>query len=169
MIAAAQSGGLLPMVCLSKIDLAGEEDRAQLEAAREVLAHYQKLGIATFEIGLGMEGSAAIAAALAGKTTVLAGHSGVGKSTLISQIQPGLEIRIGVVSNFNEKGRHTTSSAKRYRLDIGGWVIDTPGVKMFGLWEVTAENLAEFFPDVKDGSAPPWRVESFERIKASLG
>ncbi len=169
MIIAAQSGGLVPLVCLTKIDLRGKEGGADLGEAAEVLGHYGRLGIETFQVGLGMVGdNERLKGALKGKTTVLAGHSGVGKSTLISLVQPGLDIRIGDVSNFNDKGRHTTSSARRYLLDFGGQVIDTPGVKMFGLWQVTGENLRNYFPDVEDGSAPPWRVESFERIEASL-
>jgi len=171
MIVAAQSGGLTPLICLNKIDLAEPAAQSQAEhvAAKEVLAHYQSLGFTTFQVSAtprsGIEG---VKSALAGKTTVLAGHSGVGKSTLISAIQPGLDIRIGEISNFNDKGRHTTSSARRYPLDIGGYVIDTPGVKLFGLWGVTAENLLDYFPDVKDESAPQWRIDSFQRIQASI-
>jgi ribosome biogenesis GTPase len=100
--------------------------------------------------------------------TVLAGHSGVGKSSLIRAVQPDLDLRIGAISGYNEKGRHTTTSARRYPLKIGGAVIDTPGVKLFGLWNVTRENLSDFFPDVAGGTAPQWRVESFQRIESSL-
>jgi ribosome biogenesis GTPase len=105
---------------------------------------------------------------LLGQTTVLAGHSGVGKSTLIGAIQPQLEIRIGDISHYTDKGRHTTTSARRYALDFGGTVIDTPGVKLFGLWGVTLDNLDDFFPDVAQGSAPQWRLESHQRIAESL-
>jgi ribosome biogenesis GTPase len=185
MIVAAQSGGLTPLICLNKIDLAepAAESQAEHVAAKEVLAHYQSLGFTTFQVSAsggeadrcggeayrtprsGIEG---VKSALAGKTTVLAGHSGVGKSTLISAVQPGLDIRIGEISNFNDKGRHTTSSARRYPLDIGGYVIDTPGVKLFGLWGVTTENLLDFFPDVQNESAPQWRIDSFNRIHESI-
>ncbi|MGA2440824.1 MAG: ribosome small subunit-dependent GTPase A [Tepidisphaeraceae bacterium] len=178
MIVAAQSGGLTPLICLNKIDLAEPAAQSQAEhvAAKEVLAHYQSLGFTTFQVSASggeayrtpRSGIERVKSALAGKTTVLAGHSGVGKSTLISAIQPGLDIRIGEISNFNDKGRHTTSSARRYPLDIGGYVIDTPGVKLFGLWGVTAENLLDFFPDVKDESAPQWRIDSFKRIQESI-
>jgi ribosome biogenesis GTPase / thiamine phosphate phosphatase len=171
MIVAAQSGGLAPLICLNKIDLAviGEESESQYAQAIEVLDHYQSLGFATFRLSADRQtDKELLKSALAGKTTVLSGHSGVGKSTLISAIQPGLDIRVGVVSNYNEKGRHTTSSARRYPLDIGGFVVDTPGVKMFGLWQVTLENLRNFFPDVQNGTAPAWRIESLQRIEASL-
>jgi ribosome biogenesis GTPase len=100
----------------------------------------------------------------------LAGHSGVGKSSLIRAVQPQLDLRVGEVSTYTDKGRHTTTSARRYVLDLegGGSVIDTPGVKLFGLWGVTRENLDEFFPDVEDDSAPEWRRESYKRIAESL-
>jgi ribosome biogenesis GTPase len=99
---------------------------------------------------------------------VLAGHSGVGKSSLVARLEPGLNIRVGEISAYTGKGRHTTSSARRYPLSAGGAVIDTPGVKLFGLWGVTRENLPDFFPDVASGAAPQWRQESFERIAESL-
>ena len=171
MLIAAQSGGLVPLVCLNKVDLAEKDDASQVEfvEAKEILQHYQSMGITTYKISADRDdGVDLIKTALAGKTTVVAGHSGVGKSTLIGAIQKGLDIRIGEVSNFNDKGRHTTTSARRYALDIGGYVIDTPGVKLFGLWGVTAENLPQFFPDMQNGSAPAWRVESFEKIASSL-
>jgi ribosome biogenesis GTPase / thiamine phosphate phosphatase len=171
MLIAAQSGGLTPLLCLNKTDLgsADEKLRGEYAEAQEVLRHYQSLGITTFQTSSeSRESIEPLARALAGKTTVLAGHSGVGKSTLIAAIQPGLDIRIGEISNFNDKGRHTTTSARRYPLDIGGYVIDTPGVKMFGLWDVSAQNLTEFFPDVQAGTAPEWRMESYRRIESSL-
>ena len=115
--------------------------------------------------GVGLD---ALRDVLRDKTTVLAGHSGVGKSSLIMAIQPKLDIRIGEISRFNDKGRHTTTSARRYVLDFGGAVVDTPGVKLFGLWGVSRENLMEFFPDVEAGRAPDWRKESYERIADSL-
>ena len=72
------------------------------------------------------------------------------------------------MSRYTDKGRHTTTSARRYPVDFGGTVVDTPGVKLFGLWGVTRENLEEFFPDVAAETAPDWRRLSYERISASL-
>jgi ribosome biogenesis GTPase len=167
MIIAAQGGGLVPLVCLNKIELAEEP----LGKTGEVLDHYQSMGIRTFRLsaldtaGAGVE---QVKNALKDKTTVLAGHSGVGKSTLIAAIEPGLDIRVAEVSVHNDKGRHTTTSARRYPLSMGGYVIDTPGVKSFALHGVTPQTLGEFFPDVEAGTAPSWRVESFRRIEESL-
>jgi ribosome biogenesis GTPase len=138
--------------------------------AREALAHYQTLGITTMQTSIEQPASLeALRQKLADRNTVLAGHSGVGKSSLITAIQPSLDLRVGDVSTYTEKGRHTTTSARRYALDFaGGHVIDTPGVKVFGLWGVTKDNLDEFFPDVITGGAPEWRQESYARIQASL-
>ncbi len=105
---------------------------------------------------------------LADRVTVLAGHSGVGKSSLIRAIQPQLDLKIGEVSHYTDKGRHTTTSARRYELNGGGAVVDTPGVKLFGLWGVTRANINDFFPDIAAESAPSWRKESYDRILGSL-
>ena len=171
MIVAARGGRLKPILCLNKIDLALGEggDADDLVFARQVLAHYRTLGIDSFEAsaerGVGLD---ELRSLLRDRTTVLAGHSGVGKSSLVRAIQPQLDLRVGEISRYTDKGRHTTTSARRYPLDFGGAVVDTPGVKHFGLWGVTRENLAEYFPDVAAGSAPEWRRESYERILASL-
>jgi ribosome biogenesis GTPase len=173
MLVAAQSGKLEAVVCLNKIDLArGEEDgepQQQYRFALEALDHYRRLGVRTLqtsaEDGTGLDELRDI---LRGRETVLAGHSGVGKSRLVRAVQPGLDIRVGAVSEATIKGRHTTTSSRRYPLDLGGAVIDTPGMKVFGLWGVSRENLVDYFPDVADDTAPQWRAESYERIFESL-
>ncbi len=171
MIVAAQSGGLQPIVCLNKIDLASLDAEAEKEMAfaQEALAHYRSMQVRTLQTsvqqGVGLD---ELREMLKDHTTVLAGHSGVGKSSLIRAIQPSLDLRIGKISEFTDKGRHTTTSSRRYVLDFGGQVIDTPGVKLFGLWGVTPENLSDFFPDVSAGTAPQWRMESYQRMAKSL-
>ncbi|HEX3356790.1 MAG TPA: ribosome small subunit-dependent GTPase A [Tepidisphaeraceae bacterium] len=168
MLIAAEAGGLVPIVCLNKLDLR-ETEPEEFEFATAALAQYATLQIRTIQTSVEQKlGLDELRELLRGRTTVLAGHSGVGKSSLIRSIQPSLDIRVGAVSGFNDKGRHTTSSAKRYPLDFGGAVIDTPGVKLFGLWNVTRENLLGFFPDVEADAAPKWRMESYARIESSL-
>ena len=167
MLIAAQSGKLPVVICLNKVDLPASDD-AIAEAA-EVTAHYATIGIRTIRTsapsGVGI---AELTELLKGNVTVLAGHSGVGKSTLLNAVDPSLDLRTGIISGYTGKGRHTTTAARHYPLTIGGAVIDTPGVKMFGLWGVTRENLEEFFPDVEAGTAPAWRRESYARIAESL-
>lgn len=164
MIVAAQAGGLRPIVCLNKIDLAD----APVEQPAE-LSHYASLGLTTLMTsvtqGIGLD---TLRGLLRDRTTVLAGHSGVGKSSLIRAIEPQLDLRIAAISGYTGKGRHTTTSSRRYPLSAGGYVIDTPGVKLFGLWGVTRDNLPDHFPDVAAGNAPDWRVESYRRIESSL-
>jgi len=178
MLVAALSGGLRPIICLNKVDLVtaaavnpAEPNNANpdLDEAEAVLAHYQSMGYEILRTSVPVEiGLDHVRSLLAGRETVVAGHSGVGKSTLLNAIQPALQLRVGDVSRYTAKGRHTTTSARRYPLDTGGAVIDTPGVKLFGLWGVTPENLPDFFPDVENGTAPEWRRTSYERILASL-
>jgi ribosome biogenesis GTPase / thiamine phosphate phosphatase len=145
--------------------VSGEE----MNFAREAMGHYQRLGVRTLETSVHQKaGLEELRELLRGGPTVLSGQSGVGKSSLIGAIEPGLDLKIGAISGYTGKGRHTTSSARRYQLSDGGYVIDTPGVKLFGLWGVTRDNLSDYFPDVVNGKAPPWRVESYERILESL-
>jgi len=168
MVIAARSGGLRPIVCLNKIDTAANE--SDLAAAAAVLAHYESIGIATHKTcaihHLGLD---ELREMLKGNTTVLAGHSGVGKSSLVRVVEPKLgDIRVGAISNYHGKGTHTTTSARTYDLSFGGRVIDTPGVKLFGIWNVTPDGLLEFFPDVQAGTAPTWRTDNYHRILNSL-
>ena len=164
MIIAARSGGLEPIVCLNKIDLGDD-----IALAGPQMHHYASMQIRCCRTSvITRAGLAELGELLKNKTTVLAGHSGVGKSSLISAVEPSIDIRIGEVSAFTDKGIHTTTSARRYDLPHGGCVIDTPGVKLFGLWDVTRENLLEYFPDVEAETAPTWRKESHERIAHSL-
>lgn len=169
MLVAARAGGLQPVICLNKIDL-GESNPDALRHARDVLAHYRRLGLAAHETCATRPGSEHLLRdTLRNHTTVLAGHSGVGKSSLVRLIRPDLDIRIGEISHVHLKGKHTTTSARLYDLpELNAQLIDTPGVKLFGLWNLTHDLLNQLFPDVTDGTAPPWRVDSHARLLASL-
>jgi ribosome biogenesis GTPase len=83
------------------------------------------------------------------RESVLTGPSGVGKSSLLNTLQPGLGLRIGAVSETVSKGRHTTVSARLIKLDLGGWVADTPGLRELGLWAIDTDRLQDFFPELR--------------------
>lgn len=172
MLVAAEAGGLKPIIALNKIDLALADEKqppADLAEAEAVLGHYSSMGVRVLRTSVERDlGIDELRDLLRDHVTVLAGHSGVGKSSLVRAIQPSLDLKVGEVSRYTDKGRHTTTSARRYPLDMGGAVVDTPGVKQFGLWGVTRENLENFFPDVAAQTAPEWRVRSYQRILEGL-
>lgn len=143
---AAQVGGVSPVLCINKMDL--------VAAPPEEIALYHDLGIEVFltscETGGGLD---ALRARLAGATTVLSGHSGVGKSSLLNALDPELEILTQSVSQSTDKGRHTTSAARLYTLRDGIRIIDTPGIRALGLWDVSALELAYYFPEIAEHAA----------------
>ena len=95
------------------------------------------------------EGLTRLEWALRGKVSVLVGKSGVGKTSLLNALQPGLGLRVGQVSRESGKGRHTTAHLEMFPLAIGGAVIDTPGMREFGLWVVDGDDLALRFPEMR--------------------
>jgi ribosome biogenesis GTPase len=86
---------------------------------------------------------------LMGKLSVLIGKSGAGKTTLLNAIQPGLGLRVNAVNRHTGEGRHTTAHLEMFDLDLGGQVVDTPGLRTFKLWDVTLFDLADLFPEMR--------------------
>lgn len=109
-------------------------------------ASYPTLTVSA-QTGVGIE---ALQAFLEDKTTLLCGHSGVGKSTLINRLAPDLDLKTGAISNYNEKGKHTTSFAAMFDLPFGGRIIDTPGIKELGLVDIEKEELSHYFPEMAE-------------------
>jgi len=90
-----------------------------------------------------------VAAALYGKVTLLAGHSGVGKSAIANAIDPALNLKTGVISDIHNKGKHTTTFAQMHALKSGGFIVDTPGIKEFGLVDMEKQEVAQRFPEMR--------------------
>ncbi len=140
----AESAGIRPIVCINKIDLV---DPAGLQPLVGVYGRmgYQVL-LASAETGAGIP---ELRQWVAGRQSVVAGQSGVGKSSLLNAIETGLQLRVREVSSENQKGRHTTTAARLIPLSQGGWIVDTPGIRQFQLWDVIAEEVAGFFRDIR--------------------
>jgi ribosome biogenesis GTPase / thiamine phosphate phosphatase len=142
----AEHNEIPALVVANKVDLVG------LPAARQTFGAYEAIGYPVHYLsareGIGVE---RLADRLAGRTSVVTGPSGVGKSTLLNAIQPGLRIETGPVSGTLHKGRHTTTSAELHRLTgpDGGFVADTPGLRELGLWQIPDSDLAWCFPEMR--------------------
>ena len=138
---AAERNRLVPIICVNKIDLA--ENAAQPRAA---LRPYQQIGYQViFTSAITGEGVSELRKVLRLRTTVLAGLSGVGKSSLLAALQPGLQLRTAEVSGRHHAGRHTTTQVTMLALEVGGYVVDTPGVREFGLSGLRRGQLASFY------------------------
>jgi ribosome biogenesis GTPase len=131
----------------SKIDMYDEKDKAELERMRRL---YENLGYTCFEISsLKGIGIVELKRLLKGKSSLLAGHSGVGKSALVNALDTTFSIKTGHLSEAHDKGRHTTTYAELFELADGGAVIDTPGIKEFGMFDLRKEELSHYFPEMK--------------------
>lgn len=184
---AAEIGGVEPILCINKMDLVDEEPeetRIYRDLALRLFATSCKTG----------EGIEALREALRHKVSVLSGHSGTGKSSLLRAMDPNLKVYTKEISAATERGRHATSASRLYELAGDIAIIDTPGIRALGLWDVSATEVGYYFPEiaaagagcrfrncththeprcavreaVASGSLPQPRYDSYLRIRASL-
>ncbi len=149
-LVAAYDAGLRPLLCLTKADLAAPD---------ELLRMYKPLGLTCVVMRkpLRQRQLDALRSLLHEQMSVFVGHSGVGKSTLVNALVPAADRAVAQVNPVTGRGRHTSSSAIALRLPDGGWIIDTPGVRTFGLGHVAPGRVIHAFPDLAEGTAgcPP--------------
>ncbi len=144
LLVTAEKGGVRPLICINKVDLVDPADFEPLVGVYSQMG-YEVLLVSAVT-GFGVE---RFRRALAGAASVVAGQSGVGKSSLLNAIDPELCLRVQPVSEETEKGKHTTSTARLLPLTSGGYVIDTPGMRQFQLWDVSGEEVVGFYRDLR--------------------
>ncbi|CAN5329806.1 ribosome small subunit-dependent GTPase A [soil metagenome] len=135
------------VIIYNKVDLYDEQDMKRLEELTEI---YERIGYKVASVSVQQNiGIAAIKESLRNKVTLLSGHSGVGKSTFINKLFPELDLKTQEVSEWSGKGLHTTTFAEMFDLEIGGKIIDTPGLREFALMDIPKEELAHYFPEMR--------------------
>lgn len=201
-IIATRKGGMEPLIVINKLDLLEnlqeqdalfiEQEQAIYEEAVQAyaIAGVPLLGISTVQ-GTGIE---ELKQAMRDKASVFSGPSGVGKSSLINAVT-GLDLRVGDVVERTKKGSHTTTTTQLIPLDFGGWCIDTPGIKSFGVWDLKREEVEGYFPEIheyglnckfmdcththeeqcavqdalEEGELSPLRYDSYQALRQSVG
>jgi ribosome biogenesis GTPase len=143
-LVAAEQGGIEPIICLNKIDLVDPADLQPLVGVFGQMGY--RVLLLSAATGFGIDGLQDV---VQGRQSVVAGQSGVGKSSLLNALDPQLELKVRHVSVENQKGRHTTTAARLIPLEFGGYILDTPGIRQFQLWDVIAPEVAGLFRDIR--------------------
>lgn len=146
----AENTGLTPVILFNKSDLV-ESDQAEL--FKDILENYQSLGYRVIQTSAKHNiNLSELTEVLKEKTSIFVGQSGVGKSSLIQQLVPEQEIQVGQLSDAKTKGRHTTTHSQLFHFTEGGECIDSPGIREFGLWHLTEEDVTNGFVELRDAS-----------------
>lgn len=141
----AEKADIPVLIIFNKVDLIG------VDQAEKLYSHYRDIGYSViFTSAITNYGLDDLKAHLQDKISLLAGPSGVGKSSLLNVMQPGLGLKVRDVSKATKKGRHTTVARELFELDFGGYLADTPGLKTLGLWDIEPEEVDGYFPELRD-------------------
>ena len=145
-LASAEAYRVPVKLVFNKVDVYNEEELHYLDALINLYTH---IGYPCFKVSAkNGDGIDEIKKALEGKITLFSGHSGVGKSTLINAILPGIETKTGEISTYHNKGMHTTTFSEMFPVDGDGYIIDTPGIKGFGTFDMEEEEIGHYFPEI---------------------
>lgn len=145
-LASAEAYRIPVVLVFNKTDRYNEEQTATMKSLMYLYKSigYQSIAISA-EKGEGME---ELKKLMAGKISVFNGHSGVGKSTIINCLQPGLKLKTAAISDLHETGKHTTSYSELFEMDAGAYIIDTPGIKAYGMLEMEPWEISHYFPEI---------------------
>ena len=147
-LVSAEAFRIPQIIVFNKSDLLTEDDQARLE---EYISIYSNIGVrCMITSASNNKGIEDVKEILKGKKTLISGHSGVGKSTLVNCIAPGLDLKTSEISDFAEKGVHTTTFAEMFELDSDTLIIDTPGIKELGLIDIEEDELSDYFPEMRE-------------------
>jgi len=147
-LVSAEAYRIPQLLVFNKLDLLDEEGLAFIDNLKKM---YEQVGASVITASaLRNEGIDQLRVSLNGKISLLTGHSGAGKSTLLNKLSPGLNQSTGEISGYSEKGTHTTTFAEMFALDEKTFVIDTPGIKEWGLVDMTQQEISDYFPEMRD-------------------
>lgn len=150
-LASAEAYRVPVKILFNKVDAYDEDELHYLDS---LITLYTQIGYPCFKISaLTGEGVDAIREELKGRVTLFSGHSGVGKSTLINALVPGLEVKTAEISAYHNKGMHTTTFSEMFPVPCNGYIIDTPGIKGFGTFDMEEEEIGHYFPEIFKTSA----------------
>ena len=137
----------IPVILVfNKTDLYSSQETEEMNA---ITAMYEKIGYRCLHVAaVNRTNIETVKTAMTDKISVIAGNSGVGKSTLINSLEPGLKLKTGDISDYHQSGKHTTAYTEMYTLSFGGYIIDTPGIKGFGVIDFKKEEVGYFFPEI---------------------
>ncbi len=136
------------VIIFNKVDLF-LQDETRMEELNDFIALYERIGYKCYKVSATEKVDIEIVKSITtNKTSLVAGHSGVGKSTLVNAMDANLDLKVGEISDAHSKGKHTTTFAEMHPLNYGGFIIDTPGIKELGLVDMEKEEIANYFPEM---------------------